>query len=167
MQADGFAQDTSVPVKVRLTSGRGGPNVHFVPFRISIRPRVRPLTGSDTPAATQNFGDVQDTPVRAVSLLPAGIAALAIGVQPLPFQIEYWAFPLFPADMPTARQNVGDVQDSSCMPLISGFGWPGAGAWAQCWPSHRCAPAAEPRARQNVADGQDSPLRKPWLAFAG
>src|SRR5690242_18883875 len=88
MQADWIAHDTSVPWNVRFTSGRGVPNVHFVPFQISIRPRVRPLTGSDTPAATQNFGDVQDTAVSAVSLLPAGIAALAIGVQPLPFQVE-------------------------------------------------------------------------------
>src|SRR4029077_20225487 len=99
--------------------------------------------------------------------LPAGTAAWAIGLHLLPVQAEYVGLFRVAAGLPTARQNDGDVQDSACMPLSSGLGCPGEGAGAQCWPSHRSAPAAEPRARQKVASGQDSLPRKPWLALAG
>jgi len=168
MQAERVAQETPMPVFPVVTTCCTLATVHFVPFQVSTRPRISSFfTGSNDPEATQNVGDRQDTATSELRKLPAGTAARAIGLQAVPFQTEYVGLFRFAAVIPTARQNDGDVQDSACMPLSSGLGCPGAGAGAQCWPSHRSAPAAEPRARQKVADGQDRLLRKPWLALAG
>src|SRR5262249_1878483 len=126
-----------------------------------------PFTGSDDPAATQNVGDRQDTAVSELRKLPAGTAARAIGLHAVPFQAEYVGLLRFAAGIPTPRQKAGEGEDGARMPLSPGLGCPGEGAAAQCWPSHRSAPAAEPRARQKVASGQDSPSRGPWLVLAG
>jgi hypothetical protein len=168
MQAERVAQETPMPEFVVVTTCRTLATVHFVPFQVSTRPRISSFfTGSNDPAATQNVGDRQDTATSELRKLPAGTAARPIGLHVLPFQAEYVGLFRFAAVIPTARQNDGEVHDSACMPLSPGLGCPGEGAGAQCWPSHRSAPAAEPRARQKVADGQDRLPRKPWLALAG